>query len=139
MLKLSSAVKIVSLVSVFAATSVFAIEQCTLASPKAAVNFCYQMNAWDIAAIQGNKMQYGPLYGCKQEAERGSIGHALCDEGGVTTKRVLASPEEALANCYSMGYWDIAAIQGNKKQFGPGYGCKQEVYTGGIGHALVKY
>ena len=53
-----------------------------------------------------------------------------------TTKCTLASPSAAKAACSSMGQWDIAKIQGTNSQYGPGYGCKQAVEKGGIGHAL---
>ena len=129
---------VVGLVFAASASAALAVEKCELATPSAAQSYCNSMNAWDIAAVQGTTKQFGPGYNCKQETYNAGIGHALCDAGGSTEKRVLANPTEAKNFCYSMGYWDIAAIQGTKKQFGPGYNCKQEEYNGGIGHALVK-
>jgi hypothetical protein len=40
--------------------------------------------------------------------------------------------------CPRMGQWDIAKINGKLSQYGPGYGCKQAIEGGGIGHALCK-
>ncbi|GEM_PF-4727194 len=48
----------------------------------------------------------------------------------------LATPGQAKGYCNRMGRWDIAKIQGTASQYGPGYGCKQAVEGGGIGHAL---
>jgi len=112
-----------------------------LAAPAEAKAQCQKMGQWDIAAIIGQPgfSQFGPGYNCKQEMPTNTgIGDAI--EAGKGECK-LATPEQAKTVCSSMGQWDIAIIQGKGgiSQFGPGYGCKQEIPKGtGVGNAICQ-
>jgi hypothetical protein len=112
-----------------------------LATPAEAKTYCQKMGQWDIAAIVGPPgfAQFGPGYNCKQEVSTNSgLGNAIEAASG---ECVLATPAEAKTVCSSMGGWDIAIVQGpaGLSQFGPSYGCKQEVPKGtGVGNAICK-
>jgi|WetSurMetagenome_2_1015567.scaffolds.fasta_scaffold126671_2 hypothetical protein len=128
--------------AMFAATAASAApHEIVLATPAEAKSMCQKLGEWDIAAIIGPPgfAQFGPGYKCKQEVSTNSgLGNAI--EAG-KGECVLASAAEAKTVCNSMGAWDIAIIQGpaGMSQFGPSYGCKQEVPKGtGVGNAICK-
>ncbi len=137
---LSAAFAFSAVVFSFSAASA-APHEVVLAAPEEAKAQCQKMGQWDIAGIIGKSglSQFGPGYNCKQEVPTNTgIGNAIEAGKGECT---LATPAEAKTVCQSMGQWDIALIQGRGgiSQFGPGYGCKQEIPKNtGVGNAICK-